>query len=162
MKKLLFAGTLLLLCAAVYAQQPKGMKYQAVARDHTGAILANKKIALKITLGAEGAGGTVYYTELHEVVTTPFGLFDLVIGEGKPEKGTFAGVPWSVSDVWMQVAIRGEQRGDFIVISNSRLLAVPYAFHAMTANELVSKSVPEKTAAPNSTAQKEGVPSQNW
>lgn len=163
MKKLLIAGTLLLmLCAAAYAQQPKGMKYQAVARDQTGAILANKKIALKITLGAEGAGGAVYYTEQHEVVTTPFGLFDLVIGEGKPEYGTFAGVPWSEANIWMQVAIRGEQRGDFVVISNSRLLAVPYAFHALTANELVSKSLPEKTAAPNSTAQKEGVPSQNW
>ncbi len=114
---------------------PQGMKYQAVARNLNGTIMSNQNISLKINLVTQqGSATTVEYSEVHNVSTNLLGLFTLTIGEGSVEKGTFKNVPWSTADVWMQVAIK--DKADFVTISNSKLFAVPYAFHALTAERL--------------------------
>lgn len=141
---------------------PRGMKYQAVARNLSGEILANQKNTLKIDLltvnSGRGAGKT-FYSETHEVTTDMLGLFTLVIGEGKSQGGSFDKVPWSSEDIWMQVSIKDKGQAAFSIISNSKLLAVPYAFHAATANALVSES---DGAGMFPTVNTPGVPSQNW
>lgn len=130
----------LLFCAATYAQNvPQGMKYQAVARNLSGSIIANQEISLRISLLTNDKSATVYYSEIHTVSTNQLGLFTLVIGEGKIEKGTFASIPWSTDDIWMQVSIKDKGSSSFTTISNSKLLAVPYAFHAGTASQLVNQ-----------------------
>jgi len=125
---------------AGFAQEgstPMGMKYQAVARDLKGTVLSDQKLTLKITLaGNNNRSWTTYYSETHAVETNQLGLFTLVVGEGVVTDGKFVDVPWSTEDIWMEVAIK-ENTG-FATISNSRLLAVPFAFHAMTASQLVS------------------------
>ncbi|MGI8633932.1 MAG: hypothetical protein ACR2KZ_00880 [Segetibacter sp.] len=127
--------------ASAYAQGvPQGMNYQAVARNLVGSVIPNQEISLKISLLTQGSGASVYYTEVHTVTTSPLGLFTLVVGEGKVEKGSFKTIPWSTEDVWMQVALKDKGKLDFVTISNSKLFAVPYAFHAATAGELVSNS----------------------
>jgi hypothetical protein len=134
---LLLAATSLLFFCGAYAQSvPQGMNYQAVARDISGNVLANQQISLKITLLSNGS--TVHYSEVHTVTTNQLGLFTLIIGQGKPDQGTFNEIPWSTKDIWMQIAIKDKGSSDFSVISNSKLLAVPYAFHAGTASELVA------------------------
>ena len=45
----------------------------------------------------------------------------------------------------MQVAIKDKGKSIFETISNSKLLAVPYAFHAETAVKLVGTSTNEST-----------------
>src|SRR6478609_4360717 len=112
---------------------PQGMYYQAVDRNTRGNIIANQEIYLKINLlTGQGSSSTIYYSEVHKVVTNQLGLFTLTIGEGKIEKGTITSIPWSTADVWMQVAIKDKGKSEFVPISNSKLLAVPYAFHAET------------------------------
>ncbi len=144
---------------SVFSQAiPSGMKYQAVARNLKGDILANEKISLEISLGEQGdRSGTAYYTEVHDVVTNQIGLFDLVIGGGKVSKGVFKDIPWSTQDIWMKVAIKEKGSNGFTTISNSKLLAVPYAFHAVTASSLTGA----QALQPEGVAQ-EGVPSQVW
>ena len=114
---------------------PYGMKYQAVARDHSGNVLANQKISLKITLYSQ-ENKQVQYSETHTNVTNALGLFSLTIGEGTPEIGVFNTVPWSTENIWMALAIDETGGNNYIAISDSRLLAVPYAFHAATASRL--------------------------
>lgn len=117
-------------------QAPMGMKYQAVARDLKGNVLADQQITLKITLaGNNNQVWTNYYSETHVVQTSQLGLFTMVVGDGAVVKGKFTEVPWSTEDIWMEVAIK--DNSGFATLSNSKLLAVPFAFHAMTANELV-------------------------
>ncbi len=129
----------LLFFATAFSQKvPQGMKYQAVARTLTGNVIANQEIALKISLVNSGKTSAVYYSEVHTVTTNQLGLFSLVIGEGKNEKGTFTAVPWSTDDIWMEVSIKDKSSSLFTIISNSKLLAVPYAFHAGTASQLVN------------------------
>jgi len=131
---------------------PHGMKYQAVARDLTGAVIANQDVTLKIQLQSNLESRVIHYSETHAIKTNQLGLFSLVIGEGVIEKGKFENIPWSTEDIWMEISIKDKGESEFAVISNSKLLAVPYAFHALTASELTNSL----QRGPN------GVPSQNW
>lgn len=154
---------LFLFCTVVtlsQAQQvPQGMKYQAVARSLSGQVMANQPVTLKINLNSNLLGSTkIHYSETHTVTTNTLGLFDLTIGAGKVGAGTFKNVPWSSEDIWMEIAIQDGGKSGFSTVSNSRLLAVPYAFHAMTANELASN--PRARAAAGGPT--DGVPSNVW
>lgn len=135
---LINAFAFLLLSASFAQSVPQGMKYQAVARDNKGQLISGQKISLKITMQSEANNS--YYSEVHEVTTNDLGLFTLVIGTGKADKGLFKDVPWSTQDIWMQVSIKDNINKAFTIISNSKLFAVPYAFHAATAGELVNSS----------------------
>jgi hypothetical protein len=137
MKKYFLFLVFLFFSVFSFGQQvPMGMKYQAVARDLKGNVLADQQITLKITLaGNNKQAWTNYYSETHVVQTSQLGLFTLVVGDGAVASGKFAEVPWSTEDIWMEVAIK--DNSGFATLSNSKLLAVPFAFHAMTANELV-------------------------
>jgi hypothetical protein len=142
--------------AAIAQNAPQGMKYQAIARDLDGVVLENQKVILKINLQSGHEASDVYYTEVHQTITNKFGLFSLVIGNGKVNKGLFKTIPWSSQDVWMSIAIMDDNTEEYKTISNSKLLAVPYAFHAGTASEVVNNDASSK-AGPG-----RGVPSQNW
>lgn len=55
---------------------PKGMNYQAVARDQKGQVIANEDIELKIELTSLQSGHEkIYYSESHNVTTNLLGLF---------------------------------------------------------------------------------------
>ena len=85
MKKLIFILVFQIsTLVAGYAQViPKGMNYQAVARNQKGELISNEPIRLKISLfGNERGGRADHYAEIHEVITNNLGLFNLIIGEG--------------------------------------------------------------------------------
>ncbi len=153
MKKLLILISLTVLFVPLMNSQtvPQGMKYQAVARDLSGEVMANQQVFLKIQLYSNIDSPMIHYTEAHATSTNQFGLFSLVIGEGIVERGVFNDVPWGTEDIWMGIAIKDKEGANFETISNSKLLAVPYAFHAFTANELIKERGPGN-----------GVPAQVW
>ncbi len=149
MKKLSFLLLFIILFMVNASAQniPKGMKYQAVARDLKGEVLSNAKIALRINLLSKAdAIQTSHYSEIHSVVTNQLGLFTLVVGEGKMETGDFEKVPWSSADIWMEIQIKANGQSDFTSISNSQLLAVPYAYYAATAGVLAGAILQGGTA----------------
>ena len=132
----LFTIALLFFFMSANAQNiPVGMNYQAVARDLSGDILADKNISLKITLYSQ-QDKQIQYQETHFIITNALGLFSIAIGEGIEELGAFDKVPWSTENIWMELAIDEDGGNNFVTISDSRLLAVPYAFHAATATKL--------------------------
>ena len=162
MKKCLLILFLLGFAIVPFAQAqqvPQGMKYQAVARNLSGGVMANQPVTLRISLNSKSTGAaTIHYSETHMVTTNALGLFDLTIGAGKAGTGTFKNVPWSSEDIWMEVAIQDGGNSGFSTVSNSRLLAVPYAFHAMTATQLVNNPT-ARVAAGGPT---DGIPSNVW
>ena len=160
MKQLLIL-TLCLMCIATFSvaqSVPQGMKYQAVARDVKGQLIASRDLQLKITLYSDPALHTTQYTEIHKITTNELGLFTLTIGQGLNASGEFNRVPWSEADIWMEVAIQADDDVEFMTISDSRMLSVPYAFHAATASELVGPSGDRGIG----TGPNGGVPSQVW
>lgn len=138
MKKIVLFTFFLLNTILVIAQSPKGMNYQAVARDKTGEVLAEHKISLRVDLTSrQNENKTLYYSEYHDVTTNLLGLFTLVIGEGS-SKDKFENVPWANEDIWMAISIKDKDNGEFALITDTKLLAVPYAHHAITASKLVN------------------------
>jgi hypothetical protein len=154
MKKLFFM--LLVLSGIIIntnAQSiPQGMKYQGVARDITGNLMSGREILLKINLKSNLAEPVSHYIETHTITTNEFGLFSVTVGDGAVLSGEFAAVPWSSENIWMEIAVKEKGEADFTKISDSKLLAVPYAFHAATASELINGA--EGVSA--------GVPAQVW
>jgi hypothetical protein len=139
------------------------MKYQAVARSTDGVVMPNRPITMRIELkNSTQNGNQTYYVEEHKVTTNQIGLFDLVVGAGKATKGKFAEIPWSSEDIWMAVSIKDNGKdADFSAISESKLLAVPYAYYAVTASKLVASSNPLEKGA-KVDANSSGVPANVW
>lgn len=147
-----FFTTIMAICSLSFAlisqTVPQGMNYQAVARDAGGQIMADQNINLKISLLGQSANGKTVYSEFHQVVTNEIGLFNLTIGEGKKSIGEFAEVPWSTTEIWMDIALAEGDNAEYKSISTTRLLAVPYAFHAGTASEVTGENPDEKLTGP--------------
>jgi len=72
---------------ATTAQSPQAFKYQAIARDEAGNVLAICDIGLRVSIMEEGADVKTVYVEIHKVQTNIYGLINIVIGEGRVEKG---------------------------------------------------------------------------
>lgn len=139
MKKTIFLFVFLLNVSFVISQSvPAGMKYQAIAKDRTGRILADQPIQVRIALlNQDQKLPETYYIESFDVKTGNTGLFNLNIGMGNPVFGKFDEIPWSKEQIWMEVAIKVEPDADYISFSAQQLMSVPYAFHAATAAALV-------------------------
>jgi hypothetical protein len=150
MKKHILLTFLLLLAGLfVWAQGvPQGINYQAVARNLKGEPLANHTIGIRIALLAGGPDGKSAYAETHYLTTNDLGLFQLIVGQGTPETGSdFTRVPWADHQIWMELALDEQGNGNYIALSASRLMAVPYAFHSGTADRIKEDDGTEKTAA---------------
>ena len=145
MKKILLILSIfnVLLIHAVMGQTNSavpGMNYQAVARDAFGKLLAKQPIALQISFSSNNGGVKSHYSEIHQVTTDELGLFSLVIGEGKESVGTLTEIPWATEQIWLQVALDAAGGREFALMGSSEMRAVPYAFHAATASQLVDES----------------------
>jgi len=128
--KSFFSLIMLLFTLAVSAQVPQAFRYQAVARDASGNILANKQISVRITIHDSSATGTALYVENHKEGTNDFGLFSISIGRGLPVSGTFAAIPWAAGEKWMQTEIDPLGGSAYSDMGTAQLLSVPYALYA--------------------------------
>lgn len=153
MKSILLTGCLLLACIiSLRAQQvPMGMNYQAVAREASGAVMADELLEIQVSLFAAQQAEKPVYTEHHSVATNALGLFSIIIGQGQKGKGAFDRVPWSAGEVWMEVAISNQAHG-YELISRNQMLSVPYAMHAGSAGELVPAGDETRTPGDNPSA----------
>ncbi len=144
MKRILF---LLIISIGLFMQplasqttKANGISYQAIARDATGKILANAPVALKISFSVKNNGNQNFYTEVQQVLTDETGLINLVIGNGKETVGAFQDIPWDTEQVWLDIEMDAKGGRDFALMGSTELYAVPYAFHAATASELIQDS----------------------
>ena len=120
-------------CFSLKAQAPLGINYQAVARDAEGNPSSDRLIAVRISILQGGPNGTTEYLEAHEATTNQFGLFSIVIGQGNPISGAFAGIDWSQGNKWLQVELDPTGGNSFMLIGSQQLLSVPYALYAQQA-----------------------------
>jgi hypothetical protein len=134
MKKFL-PTLILLLCfvAVTWAQAPKGINYQGVARNNEGKPYASQNISVRISVLKNAANGEVEYAETHKPQTNQFGLFTLVIGQGTKVSGVdFASINWSLGNKWLQVEIDATGGSSFVLAGSQQLMSVPYALYAET------------------------------
>jgi len=131
----MFLFLMLALPLGLYSQYiPKGMNYQAVARDEKGFELKNKELEVRISIIPLDPTSKAEYTESHSITTDKYGLFNLIIGQGSYVSGTaadFSEINWGAGVHFMRVEV--DFGLGFRTMGTTQFLAVPYAIYAGTA-----------------------------
>jgi hypothetical protein len=132
MKKFILLLSLIALFCQTSFAQTGGLNFQGVARNSTGAVLANQKINLKFSILKITETGTVEYTETKEVTTNAQGIFAVVVGE--VNSSSFAAVDWKASPKFLKVEMDPAGGTSFASMGTTRLQNVPYAYYANGVN----------------------------
>ena len=140
-KKLIIALANLLIITSVWAQSPQSFKYQAIARDVNGIVLANQSVGIQISILEGSIYGASVYIETFEPTTNNFGLINLNIGTGTPVTGDFTTIDWANDKYFIKVEMDPANGTAYQIMGTSQLLSVPYALHAKTA-ETVTETDP--------------------
>lgn len=157
MKRLLFTTVFaVLITMRVFlpqqasAQVPEAFKYQAIARDLSGNVIANQSISLRINILQGSSTGPSVYCETHNVTTNGFGLMNLEIGNGTYVSGNFANITWVTSTFYVKIEMDATGGTSYQPMGTSQLLSVPYALYAKNATSgLTGPTGPTGTAGTN-------------
>ncbi len=132
-----------------FAQVPASFNYQAVVRNSSGEILANKTVSFRISLLQGSKTGAVVYSETHKLSTNDFGLVNLKIGKGTKLSGNFSPADWG-EVIFTKIEIDPAGGSSFSELATSELSSVPYAFKAQT---VVNDKVDDADADPTNEIQ---------
>jgi len=142
MKRLLILSVLILGGTGIlYTQVPRAFKYQAIARDESGNVVADQIIDLRISILKARSEGEASYIETHQVKSSMYGLINLVIGEGRMEKGDFEDINWGDSKHYIKMEMDIGGNGNYQNMGASQIYAVPYALYAETAGSIINKEL---------------------
>jgi len=130
MKKVFLFCIAFMIVSQISAQPSSFFKYQAVARDGSGTILAGKMVGFQISVLKNNASGPVVYREIHQKATNAFGLVDLEIGNGTPGSGDFSKIDWGSDKFFIKIEMDPAGGTTFQTMGTSQLLSVPYALFA--------------------------------
>lgn len=117
---------------------PNAFNYSAVARNSTGQPIANSILGIQISILKTSTIGEVQYTENHSVNTDEFGLFNIIIGAGSIQNGSFENIQWNTDNFYLQIGMDASGGSNFTTIGTTQLLSVPYALHSATADSLTT------------------------
>ena len=120
--------------------------YQAVARDASGATIANESLVIRTAMTGVNRDAHIYYAEQHRITTDSNGYFSLEIGGGKVLNGDWEEIPWYLGSLWLDIEIQASDKLPKPLISRTELGVVPYAFTAKTAQRLeTAKDIDPRT-----------------
>ncbi|GAB5555651.1 MAG: hypothetical protein Sapg2KO_52420 [Saprospiraceae bacterium] len=120
---------------------PKGISYQALLNDEAGDPMRNSTVRLRIILTNDADQSKIFYVENQQVQTDDQGILNMIIGQEANGQDLLKRVPWSEESIWMNIELLNDD-GTFKLINQGSFLAVPYAFHAGSANRII----PQDTA----------------
>lgn len=111
----------------LFAQAPQKFNYQGVARNSSGNPISSANIGLRLSI----TDGTVtLYSESFVVSTNTLGLFNVAVGGGTVESGTFASIDWSTGAKFIKVEMDPAGGTTYTDMGSSQLLSVPYSLYA--------------------------------
>jgi hypothetical protein len=128
MKKNLLLLTIFFSVIA-YGQAPNQINYQGIARNAVGNVIPGKNISVRLSIHEGNATGTIVYSEIRNVTTSNFGLFNIAIGSAGAASvtGTISDVNWGAGAKFLQVEIDPAGGSNFLDLGAAQLLSVPYA-----------------------------------
>ncbi|MGJ8737486.1 hypothetical protein, partial [Zobellia laminariae] len=86
---IMFFGTFM-----VQAQQKNFINYQGVARNSENELMEQETLNISIALKFGSADAADQYKESHSVTTDANGVFNLQIGSGVSNGGSYDNLPW--------------------------------------------------------------------
>jgi len=153
MKRVLLLIAMIFVSSGILISQvPQAFKYQAIARDESGNILSNWDIGLQISIVETITQGQKVYVEVHHVKSNLNGMIDLVIGEGRREKGEFEEIKWGENSYFIKMEMDIDGGSDYKEIGTTQLYAVPYALYAEQAGAISPDSNPHEKHNANSNS----------
>src|SRR5688572_7553967 len=123
-KHILAIVVLFTLAVSLEAQVPHAINYQAIARDGSGGIIANRNISLRVTINSGLNPGFPEYRETHTALTNQFGLFTLKVGLGTPVFGSFNAIDWPSGNKYILVELDMNGGTNYLNMGSTQLLSV--------------------------------------
>ena len=125
----------LLICAALQAQSPERMSYQAVVRNASGELITKQSIGVRTTILR---GSTIQINVYQETYspnpsTNENGLLTLEIGSGQASIGVFSEIDWSNGPYFLRTEMDPSGGASYSIAGTSQILSVPFALHAKKA-----------------------------
>jgi len=148
MKKIYTLFIALIITGCLMAQTPQSFKYQAVARDASGNVVADQAVGMQISILQSSTSGTAVYVETFTPTTNEFGLINLNIGAGTVVSGDLTTIDWSADTYFMKIEMDMIGGTTYEEYGTSQLLSVPYALHAKTASNIFSGYYSDLTNKP--------------
>ena len=98
-------------------------------------MIANQPIGLRISILHGAVNGVKVYQEIFNPnpVTNANGLVTAEIGSGTPTLGTFSSINWANGPYFIKTETDTTGGTNYTITGTTRLLSVPYALHAKTA-----------------------------
>ncbi|MCP4439963.1 MAG: hypothetical protein GY810_13540 [Aureispira sp.] len=130
--------TLVVLCLILntYAQSPDLINYQAVAYNSGGSVASSQAISVRVSILQGSTSGAIVYQETHNPATDVNGAFDLQIGGGSVQSGSFGGISWGSFSHYLRVEMDVNGGTNYSVMGTSQMVSVPYAKYAETAGSV--------------------------
>jgi hypothetical protein len=137
MKQIIALLTCIFLTVYLFGQAPNLINYQGIARNSSGAALADQNIKLRLSIRSGSANGNIVYQETRSLKTNSFGMFVVAIGSNGASNivGSISAINWGIDGgKFLQVELdAGGGGNNFTDMGSSQLLSVPYALHAASA-----------------------------
>jgi len=122
--------------AALGAQSPQKMSYQAIIRNSEDQLVTSQDIGMQISILQGSIYGSSVYVETHTPPTNANGLVSIEIGEGTVVYGNFSGIDWSAGPYFIKTETDPSGGTNYTITGTSQLLSVPYALHSRTTDIL--------------------------
>lgn len=131
MKKIILLLLVISSFTNIFCQAPEKFSFQGELRDSNGELISSQNVGVKIALIEGSQSGNVVFEELHTVLTSVNGRFNLIIGDGiQIGAGSLSNIDFGSNNYYVNVAIDENGGTNFTDISQSQLLSVPYALYA--------------------------------
>lgn len=158
MKKTIILTVAAFIAASVFAQVPPKMSYQAVVRDADNKLVTNTRVGIEVNIYQGSVTGTQVYTETQTPTTNANGLLTIEIGG----QTGFDTITWTNGPYFLETKIDPTGGSNYTITGTNRLLTVPYALHAKTAESItgtVNETDPLFSAWDKSYSDLSGTPS---
>lgn len=128
-KRVAILGSLLCTALLGFAQVPQKFNYQAVVRNSDNQVVSEQAVGFRMTVLKGGPEGEAVYSEIHQTVTSPLGIADLMIGGGQPVSGAFGKIRWGDDPYFLAVELDPSGGDAYEPMGVSQLISVPYALY---------------------------------
>ncbi|HYX05096.1 MAG TPA: fibrobacter succinogenes major paralogous domain-containing protein [Bacteroidales bacterium] len=115
-------------------QTPDKMSYQAIIRDQNNNLISNNNVGIQISILQGSADGKAVYIETRTIKTNDNGLISIEIGG----KEGFDAINWSKGPYFLKTETDPTGGSNYTITGTSEILSVPYAFHAHTADSILT------------------------
>lgn len=157
MKKLFAILIAILLTAAIWAQIPEKLSYQAVIRNSSDALVINRQVGMQISILQGSASGTAVYTETQAPSTNANGLVSIEIGGGTVVSGNFSAIDWANGPYFIKTETDPNGGTGYTITGTSQLLSVPYALYAKTSGDAFSGDYNDLVNVPTMVTKPENI-----